>query len=394
MLGFSVGALCALFATPASAVDPAGPGPSYLLGAPVDDDPAHAWSVGICQSDHGCAADTTYCSGTLVAPNLVLTARHCVDNGMYVSNEFCENAFMGVVVPEDLFVTVDPDPFGPDATPTWVGVSRVLLEEDTGLCTGDIALMVLDTPVLADVATPAWVDVETNLAADPPEAVAIVGRGWLDGTIVESAPGVFLPEKIDDGGQQRRILEDIPVTCVTDDEAGCVVPDWSEPSGTFAFVSNSLVVGSSALPGDSGSGILDQESFDDGVARVIAVATIAFWSTPDPAPSGAAGQRTSRHRSFLVAGALDAAAEAGIEPPGWAVDGALPPPPAADTADTGAAAEPSTGATGDPDPAASGASAGCGCATEGPRPVTAVSLWLAAAAAIRRRRAQEPRTVG
>jgi S1-C subfamily serine protease len=106
----------------------------------LDDDPTHV----------------TLCSGALVAPNLVLTARHCVSraitatpacdtrgeshNGMHLADD-ADPATIAIYV--GAHVHVDRDPVRAHATHTLHPTGRVL-------CDADVAFLVLDRP-LTDV---------------------------------------------------------------------------------------------------------------------------------------------------------------------------------------------------------------------------------------------------
>ena len=67
---------------------------SALLGAPIDQ--GHKFAVGVCggplsEGTSGtCTADK--CSGTLVAPNVVLTAQHCIFDIRYAA-QWCDSSF-------------------------------------------------------------------------------------------------------------------------------------------------------------------------------------------------------------------------------------------------------------------------------------------------------------
>lgn len=287
-----------------------------LLSAPLD--PGHAHAVAVCQGQGACTIDSPNCSGTLVAPNLVLTARHCVDFGRQLAETFCDATFLGIISTGETLVTVDPDPYAPGATPDWIVAARVLVPEDARVCAGDLALIVLSRSVPGAVATPAWVDLETNLATARTAEVAMVARGWLDATLTCSAPGACTPEVVDDGGLRRRVLEHVPVLCASDRDGACSLEDSSDPSGLFSAAADTVLVGGSALPGDSGGGILDQDSFTAGVPRVVAVSSFGTWDGAGR-PNGTGGVRVARQRAFLLAGAREAAALAGAPPPDWAV---------------------------------------------------------------------------
>src|SRR6476619_6188532 len=78
---------------------------SALLGAP--EDVVHKFSIGVCgQAPVGGACRSHYCTGTLVAPNLVLTARHCVGTFTAAQPQFCDTSFAGnIVAATSVFVT-------------------------------------------------------------------------------------------------------------------------------------------------------------------------------------------------------------------------------------------------------------------------------------------------
>ena len=105
------------------------------------------------------------------------------------------------------------------------------------------------------------------------------------------------------------MLENIPVICVSDDKGTCIFDDLTESSGSLSYAPATLVVGPSGLPGDSGSGMFDQSSFETEFPQLVAVMTLGTFADRSGVPSSAGGQRVS-HKDFLVAGALEADAGA------------------------------------------------------------------------------------
>jgi trypsin len=109
--------------------------------------------------------DPIFCTGTLIAPNLVATALHCITNsrlgtftcnpdGSITSDSAAVGRMGALVAPADVNITVGPTIIG--SAPSAYGV-RLFGSGSTQICRGDIGFIVLDhdldlpiTPVRLD----------------------------------------------------------------------------------------------------------------------------------------------------------------------------------------------------------------------------------------------------
>jgi len=304
--------------------------PAELMGAA--EDTVHTFSVGICLGAHSgggamgpsgtCGALTSSCSGTLIAPNLVLTARHCVNYPKVRSPlTLCttpDNTFDGVPVTSAFHLTVTTSPSVREGRPKWYDVARSFLPEGDNPCNDDIALLLLEKNVPAAEASAIPVDVLTDLAEHTPEEIAIVGRGAI---LEEYAVGGDSVAAYDRGGYRRRLKSNIPVTCLAHAPGDCIATDFTFhlPPNEFALSTGQIMLGPAALGGDSGAGFLDQASFDAGAPRVVAVHSYSGVDAQGK-PNSSIGIRLSPHRAFLTRVAKDAATAGGYPVPLWADD--------------------------------------------------------------------------
>ncbi len=205
------------------------------------DGTAHPFAVGVCignkpnaQGQMGCGGG--YCSGTLILPNLIVTARHCVDNTTKVI-DCTTNPTFGARH-QTMWITTGDSMF--QGTTGWHQVTSVATPTDDHVCGNDIALLVLGTPVPAADATPAIPDVQypmTDFNRWPARRVTAIGFG-------NDGPTGFT-------AGTRRIRTGIHIECIPGDD---FIPCPAE------FNPNEFYSGDGTCEGDSGSGAFDDKS--------------------------------------------------------------------------------------------------------------------------------------
>ena len=212
-------------ATPAcssDAHDDAATSDDALIDAPLDTN--HKFAVGVCsgpltggatENEGLCLQPKTRCTGTLVAPTLVLTAQHCVRKIDYAEGGgFCDGQFGDPVTDAPVRVTLsDSVKVG---EPEWLSVKSVLRPYGNNSCADDVVLLLLHQAVPSSVARPVKMALGRSVVANPPKEVAIVGRG-----VVREVLNLETWEMDqDDGDLYRRIATNIPFVCATNDGAG------------------------------------------------------------------------------------------------------------------------------------------------------------------------------
>lgn len=282
------------------------------------------------------------CTGSLVAPDLVLTAQHCVAAPMNIGP--CDQGTFGPPRPAGDFYVTTRSTF--TANPgDYHRVAAIVLPPGTGFCGRDIALLRLaDRTITSEAAS---ISPRVNLRVDPLEAYSAVGYGATDdnGT----------------GAGERRRRDGLTVSCVGAGCASTYVGDaeWRGQAGV--------------CQGDSGGPALDE------AGRVVGVASRGAFGCVDPTYTSIVA-----HRDWLIATAIDTANAGGYLPPAWT--GVAPPPTDAGAVDAPPSDPVDAGGGGDGDD--EGGAGGCGCRSgEGEPPASgAIALLAAGWLAIGRRR--------
>ncbi|HEV8548512.1 MAG TPA: trypsin-like serine protease [Polyangiaceae bacterium] len=219
------------------------------------------------------------CTASLIAPNVLLTARHCISQGGSENIVCGRSPFGDPVAGSDTVVTNATQPS--DRSTFYRGADVRVPSDGSDVCGFDVALIILASPVPASQATPLVPRIDIPVVAG--EAYTAVGYGLNDDG--ERNPG-------------RMQRGDLAVTCLPDQcpRLGVAPTEFLGDTGVCS--------------GDSGGPALDTEG------KVIGV--VSRGSEPCATPIY--GQ-VAAWADFITKTVLNAAETGGYAPPFWALSG-------------------------------------------------------------------------
>lgn len=317
VLGLAAG--CSSNAGP---TDPIATAASPVQGGTTDTSDPYA--IGLCIGN-GPGNCQLVCSGALIAPNLVMSARHCVAQSPSQIDCNLPSKFGGqVAATGNFWITTYYKMF--QGTTGWHQAKQIVQTPGVNVCGNDMSLIILKDNVPAGEATPVTPVVQYKMT-DKRYSSTVTAIGF----------GITGVGKSDSG--TRRILQNINLACIPGG-----FPDCGNLTGA-QLTANEFVSGDSTCEGDSGSSAYEQKNFTKGVPVSFGVLS----------RGGASGStcvspiytRTDAWKDWIVATAIDAASQGGYPAPSWTQPPPVVPDAGAPTAD-GGTVTPSTGAIGDP----------------------------------------------
>jgi V8-like Glu-specific endopeptidase len=320
---------------PKPSKDAVGSSKSAIQGGSIDT--SHPYAVGVCGGG-GPGNCQLICSGALIAPNLVVTARHCVDQSPQQID--CNSASFGSAIgPASAFnITTNYHLF--QSTSGWHQVAQIVTPTPTAVCGNDIALLILANNVPATEATPITPAVQYPITDHTRYSTTITAIGY----------GITAPNT--DTSGTRRIKENINLVCIPGDKQIDCGSLTNANLDAKEFES-----GDGTCEGDSGSSAYEQSSFNAN--NPVSLGVLSRGGVDDPNnPTmcvGAVYTRLDSWKDLIISTVKTAAAKGGYALPTWTQPGDPgPPQPGTDSGSP----QPSTdgGVSTGPAPGALGAS--------------------------------------
>jgi MYXO-CTERM domain-containing protein len=252
---------------------------------------------------------TALCSGALLAPNLVATARHCVAAIPASGIVTCpDTKFGAVTAASNILVSTNANLSDPSAQA--VAAKKVIVPSganQTAVCGNDIALLILSQ----NISLPAYVTPVLN----PPmtdhtrysTTVTAIGYGITSAT-----------DPTGDTAGTRRIKQNVKLTCIPGDPMFTNCYPSPDNSMTMAEFSS----GNGTCEGDSGSDAYEQDNFNSG--RWVGFGVLSRGGDSGSTCLGGIYTRFDAWSSLIIDAATQAAASGGYDVPSWAMPGGGP----------------------------------------------------------------------
>jgi MYXO-CTERM domain-containing protein len=272
--------------------------PAPIMGG--TNDTTHTFAVGIVVQ---IGRNTALCSGALLAPNLVATARHCVAAISGNGSVTCGSTTFGTLTPATGF-TVTTDPDIRSASATGYPVSQVVVptgSNQTGVCGNDIALLILKS----NISLPAYV---TPVLSPP-----MTDHSVYSTTVTAIGYGVTsASDTTGNSAGTRRIKQNINLQCISGDKTfqDCL-PQLQGQVTASEFVSDP-----GTCEGDSGSSAYEQDNFDAG--RWVSFGVLSRGGDYGSMCGSAVYTRFDAWASLIIDTAKQAAMMGGYTVPVWA----------------------------------------------------------------------------
>ncbi len=263
-------------------------------------DTTDSFAVGIVSfGGSGGDGSIAVCSGAMIAPNLVMTARHCVSQVSSEQVDCTSDTFSAPYAASNFYVTnkseMSQDPSD------YTQAAQVIVPTDTHFCGNDLALIILQSamPGVSTYVKPLVDDSMTD-HTNYEKVVTAIGYG------VTSAGG-------SDSGT-RRIKQNIPVTCIPGDSTTTTICTQAQAGGEVA--DNEFTTGSGTCSGDSGSSAYEQANYAAGTP--VSFGVLSRGGESGTTCEDAVYTRTDKWADLIRQTAQTAATMGGYAPPDWA----------------------------------------------------------------------------